>query len=304
MNVDFGRASDGPADWLREAPRAPLAKPLSCRFGGASVPHPDKMKAGQKAVARANGGHGGEDSYFMAAGRDGSFVFGVSDGVYMWREQGIDAGEFSRGLMHESAKAVAAGCVSPMALLRKAFKRVSATGEVKGSATVCIAQLDGRLGELQSANVGDSGYLLMTPSRYPREGGIKYRSPHQEHEFGRPFQLGHHAASDKPDDAMVAAHPVASGDAVVMGSDGLWDNLHDSEIAELLVEGLRLRESPAALARRIIAAAYEASLAKSGSTPYAQAATEEFDMVYSGGKRDDISVIVVIVETAATPLAT
>ena len=35
--------------------------------------------------------------------------FGVADGVYQWREKGIDAGEFSRLLMHTALEAVEAG---------------------------------------------------------------------------------------------------------------------------------------------------------------------------------------------------
>jgi len=34
---------------------------------------------------------------------------GIADGVYQWREQGIDAGEFSRLLMHTALEAVEEG---------------------------------------------------------------------------------------------------------------------------------------------------------------------------------------------------
>lgn len=40
------------------------------------------------------------------------------------------------------------------------------------------------------------------------------------------------------------------------------------------------------------AKAFEAAMDKSGVTPYSQAATEAFDMVYNGGKPDDITVVV------------
>ena len=141
-------------------------------------------------MARADFGFGGEDAYFMAKGAAGQFVVGVADGVYMWREHGIDAGEFSRGLMQSASATVAAGCISPLSVLRKAYAAVSAQG-VKGSTTVCIVHVDCRYGELLSANIGDSGYLLMAPGRFGScpDHGVKYRSPHQEHEFGRPFQV-------------------------------------------------------------------------------------------------------------------
>jgi hypothetical protein len=56
---------------------------------------------------------------------------------------------------------------------------------------------------------------------------IKFRTVQLEHEFGCPFQLGHHAHANGVEDADLATFPVAKGDVVVMGSDGLLDNLSD-----------------------------------------------------------------------------
>ena len=44
------------------------------------------------------------------------------------------------------------------------------------------------------------------------------------------------------------------------------------------------------LARR----AFEASVDRHSLTPYSRDATEYFDMVYSGGKKDDITVVVAV----------
>lgn len=41
--------------------------------------------------------------------RHGIVGMGVADGVYQWREQGIDAGEFSRLLMQTALQAVEEG---------------------------------------------------------------------------------------------------------------------------------------------------------------------------------------------------
>ncbi len=41
--------------------------------------------------------------------RHGIIGMGIADGVYQWREQGIDAGEFSRLLMHTALEAVEEG---------------------------------------------------------------------------------------------------------------------------------------------------------------------------------------------------
>jgi protein phosphatase PTC7 len=324
QEFDVLPASGGPAE--PPPPPAPLlARPLALRAGGAAVPHPDKVKAGARATVRADAGDAGEDAYFItrwAGGGAGALALGVSDGVYMWRERGIDAGAFSRALCAAGARAAAsasapAGTPSPMELLQAAYGDVMAAG-VQGSATVCVVLLDAARGVLRSANVGDSGYLLMTPRRRAVGGGgagaaaaaaasahaawqpcgVRFRTPHQEHEFGRPYQLGHHRGSDRPEDAMLHAAAVAPGDALILGSDGLWDNLHDSEVAALVQDGVEARAPPAAIARAVAAAAYERSTQKRGSTPYSTAATENFDMVYCGGKRDDITVLCLLVEEA------
>lgn len=190
---------------------------------------------------------------------------GVADGVYMWREQGIDAGLFSRGLMDAAAAATSRGCVSPLSMMHKAYKArtpqapllprpctTTATEQnmvrlcnpvrelsrfsllpippppqatlgqgLQGSATICLVVLDALHGVINSANIGDSGYLLMRPPSGPGEKAVvKYRSPHQEHEFGRPYQLGHHANSDRPENAMRVEHDLHAGDVIVLGTDG------------------------------------------------------------------------------------
>jgi protein phosphatase PTC7 len=80
---------------------------------------------------------------------------------------------------------------------------------------------------------------------------VKFRTAQLEHEFGCPYQLGHHTYANRPTDADLAAMPVAAGDVVVMGSDGLLDNLSETEIvaevSRLVAEGAR----PAAMAQRI-----------------------------------------------------
>ena len=298
-------------------PPRPLSRPLTLRTGAAAVPHPDKMRAGARGMTLSEGGHAGEDAYFVTTSPHGAVALGVSDGVYMWKEKGIDAGLFSRALCVASAAAAARGVASPLRLLQAAYGAVMAAG-VQGSATCCVAVVDARDGLLRSANVGDSGYLLMTPNRGAvsglpggaaqqrtpqgggeavwQPGGVTYRSPQQEHEFGRPYQLGHHRASDRPEDAMLHSARLAGGDVVVMGSDGLWDNLHDSEVAQTVQQGVDARLSPAAIARAVAAEAYERSSQKRGSTPYSLAATDAHELVFCGGKRDDICVLVLLAE--------
>lgn len=69
---------------------------------------------------------------------------------------------------------------------------------------------------------------------------------------------------------MLVEHDVHAGDVVVLGTDGLWDNLHDDEIADAVMAGLRRGESPSAIAQRVLAAAIERAVTKNADTPYAR----------------------------------
>lgn len=89
---------------------------------------------------------------------------------------------------------------------------------------------------------------------------------------------------------------VAPGDTVVLGSDGLWDNLADDALVEAVAAGRSAREGAPALARRLAGEAFRKSLDSKSESPYSLGASEAFDMVYSGGKRDDITVLVALVQ--------
>jgi protein phosphatase PTC7 len=153
--------------------------------------------------------------------------------------------------------------------------------ELRRYRTACIATIDAAYGVLRGANVGDSGFMVVRGAPGFREAA--HRSPHQEHEFGCPFQLGHHANSDAPDDAMLTTFPLESGDVIVMGSDGLWDNLSEMELLEVIErifkgnpKGVHLAEDQSTMTkatREIVAAAYHASMDKRRTTPYSLAAT-------------------------------
>jgi serine/threonine protein phosphatase PrpC len=83
---------------------------------------------------------------------------------------------------------------------------------------------------LYTANIGDSGYLLL------RKEGIdlvaKFRSKEQQHSFNFPFQVG--TGGDDPASADEFSHEVQDRDIIIMGSDGLWDNLFDIKVIELI----------------------------------------------------------------------
>jgi protein phosphatase PTC7 len=127
---------------------------------------------------------------------------------------------------------------------------------------------------------------------------IKFRTSPQEHEFGRPYQLGHLDSADKPSAAMLASVRLAVGDIIIVASDGLWDNIFDREVASIAIRHLQASSTPnpSALVRELASTAYTLSQDRNAFTPYSYAASEWFDMVYNGGKQDDISIVAAFVE--------
>lgn len=281
-----------------------LEFPLEVWCSAYNIPNPDSMtveKRSTKGMMRKNFGHGGEDAYFVEGpNQHGLKALGVSDGVYMWRLQGIDAGLFSQQLMLSCAELFSRGEADAGSILQMSDRKLKESA-IKGSATACIVLINTLTGELNSANLGDSGFCVLR--REDEAWHMLYKSPQQEHHFGCPYQLGHHETANHPDDAMLLTRRVAPNDMIILGSDGLFDNMHDHEIVDV-VKKAWLELSPgqkkssvgaSTIAKSIANRAFFNSMDKSLDTPYSRAATEEFEMVYSGGKADDITVVVAVV---------
>lgn len=275
------------------------AQPVQVAVSGVAFPHPEKViKNKIRGVNMKGFGYGGEDAYFYATGQN-VFGMGVADGVYMWKEQGIDSGTMARTLMETCQHMVAAGCEDVFKVLSIAARHVESEG-VQGSCTACLLTINKESGKLQSATLGDSGFLVVgrgPGSSVAGEGElrVKFRTPQLEHEFGCPYQLGHHRYANSPADAELSTLPVVAGDVIVMGSDGLLDNMSDKEMVAQVGALLQAGAKPAAMAQQMAKVAFDNSLDKQRITPYSRAATEAFDMVYSGGKPDDITVLVAVV---------
>lgn len=239
--------------------------------------------------------------FFYTTRRNGIIAVGVADGVYAWREHGIDAGQFSQQLMEYCRQAVEIGTTDVLRVMQFAARHVR-RNQVKGSSTLSLVLVDALQGRLAAANIGDSGFMLLgfdkTSGRAVGSSGssrgrltIRYRSPQQEHSFGHPYQLGHHEHADTVEDAMLSTMPIYPGDVVVLGSDGLFDNLSDTAILETVEQGLIAELPPSVISQQLAHKAFGNSVDRTIETPYSAAATEAFDMAYSGGKADDLTVV-------------
>ncbi|XP_052175822.1 probable protein phosphatase 2C 26 isoform X2 [Diospyros lotus] len=175
----------------------------------------------------------------------------------------------------------------PQILLKKAH---SATSSI-GSATVIVAMLEGN-GVLKIANLGDCGLRVI------RRGQIIFSTSPQEHYFDCPYQLSSEVAGQTYLDAMISSIQLLEGDTVVMGSDGLFDNVFNHEITSTLARYGDIAEAAKALANL----AHNHSTDSKYDSPYSlEARTMGYDvpwwkkmlgMKLTGGKLDDITVIV------------
>ena len=206
-----------------------------------------------------------EDAFFC---HPGAGVAGVADGV----------GAFARALIANAfagaRRAFARGGapVCPYALLRGGAHEAAARSSAPGASTAAIVSLDGAT--LRWACVGDSAFAVL------RGGRIVRRSKPQQHHFNCPYQLSA-TGGDRVADAEVGGMPVVDGDVVVIGTDGLFDNVLDVEL------GL----SPQNMADNIAGTACEMSfgwLAHSLSTSSSKNDENGAERFY-GGKVDDIT---------------
>lgn len=67
------------------------------------------LHSGIRGVNTKSFGYAGEDAYFCTTGKNSLVGLGVADGVYSWKEKGIDSGAMSRYIMETASHLVAGG---------------------------------------------------------------------------------------------------------------------------------------------------------------------------------------------------
>ncbi|ONI12469.1 hypothetical protein PRUPE_4G166900 [Prunus persica] len=243
------------------------------------------MICGSYYFPKKNKGH---DAHFICAQEQ---TTGVADGVGDWAKLGVDASQYARELMRNSIKSVkkqqAFGGVDPRRVLNEAYVKT----KCKGSSTACILTLKDK-GVLNFVNVGDSGFMVL------RNYKLLYVSPRPQHRFNHPYQLGYSTHFDNPRSATKTKIRVFPGDILVLGTDGLWDNMYPNEIVQF-VENMR-EMKPEALACALASVARGRSLDKGRFSPFSRAA-QKAGIKHLGGKKDDITVVVGYIMATSTP---
>jgi len=250
----------------------------------------------------------GEDAFFVAR-TNHSDVLGVADGVGGWRHYGIDSSLFSSALMESCRRFVMEGGLetpSPISVIKAGFQELFEHKEpLFGSSTACIMVLDKKSQMLHSANLGDSGFLVI------RRGSVVHQSSEQQHYFNTPYQLaipppGQAGAviQDSLDEAESTSFSVELGDLIVLATDGLFDNVSTeqilnevSQLEDHSTESIQyVTDSLANLARTH-------SFDPTFSSPFSeQARCEGFNI--TGGKPDDITVLIAVVSEVGDDLDT
>jgi len=238
----------------------------------------------------------GEDAMFVANYKS-THVAGVADGVGGWKRYNIDSSKFSSTLMRLCSEIVQEGSFEPDRpdlIIEKAFKNLNITRpKPLGSSTACVLvvhQPHGGPVALYSANLGDSGFLLL------RDGAVVYRSTEQNHYFNAPFQLTvlpeklglEGVIMDGPEKAEVSKIELQPGDVILLATDGLWDNVPESLIVEVL-SGTK-KESLQAAANSLALIARRLSHDEEYASPFAVKA-EKHGISTVGGKPDDLVLI-------------
>jgi len=291
------------------------------------IPHPDKVQSG------------GEDSFFLS-----EKSLGVADGVGEWRVMGINPRSFADEVMNgasghlSSAEVEASAQEAALSSLREGFKNVKSWG----SATAIVVTLDAADHAVGIANLGDSSFRQLrkvNPSTPDGSSEVKIiaRTKEQQHSYNCPFQLVHKPkpadyegilaqgkeelnelvkrcsdgslpVDDPPESAELYSFPVEQGDLLILGSDGVFDNLYDHEICELaeqMVWPLEVQDGdfslthPEHVAKTLSFAAYFRACDGNANTPFSDSARHN-NVNFRGGKMDDITVVCAWVMTRST----
>lgn len=267
-----------------------------------ATPEPEKPK-GDKAPAAPNmkywfhGGvlvrphdekvyKGGEDAF--AASKT---LLVVADGVGGWADHGVDPGLFSKQLCKDIQAIYDTDNMKPLKeILCEAVKLNKNTG----SSTCVLASLNPQTALLKTTNLGDSGYILFKVNEKDEVEQV-FKSKEQQYRFNFPYQCG--TDCDPPTKAFDTEHQMSPSDIIVMGSDGLFDNVFDKDFKPCIQKqiirenGFAKMQSPQEAAECLGEFAYRKSKDRRYESPFSVGA-KKAGLWHNSGKEDDITVIV------------
>lgn len=252
---------------VEEVPEIPT--PIKLEIASKVMPHPEKVS------------WGGEDALFVS-GKS----FGVFDGV-SGAEKLDGVPLYSNTLAQKLKSSVGKEGLSIDEIKAKMLKAAEyADMAATGASTAVVASI-GDDDILRVVNLGDSQCYVV------RDGSIAAKAKETIHYFDCPFQLSDESP-DRPRNGSVLQTPIQKGDVIIAGSDGVFDNLGDLELLEIVESNNN--GSISKLAQQIVKESRKVSKDPNAPTPYAKAAKRNRYANFRdgvGGKLDDISCVVV-----------
>lgn len=165
-------------------------------------------------------------------------LLSIADGVGGWSTQDIDPSEFAWGLLNKTVIGFQERFKNPksssnippaMEILDNAHKTIINEKKIMaGSSTACIVIIDHCEKRLSAVNVGDSGFIIL------RNGKVYAHSKEHQRGYNFPFQLSPMFYTDNVLDGDKYELGLLDNDIIIVGSDGLFDNLYDKQILDIL----------------------------------------------------------------------
>ncbi|XP_069135215.1 protein phosphatase PTC7 homolog isoform X3 [Argopecten irradians] len=236
----------------------------------------------------------GDDAYFITRNKVAD-VLGVADGVGGWRNYGVDPSTFPETLMTTCERMVKEGRFNPRTpekIIQASYEEIQQQKlPLIGSSTACIVSLHREDHTVYTANLGDSGFLII------RDSEVIHRSVEQQHYFNTPFQLAvvphsqeGQVLSDSPAMADSTSFKVEEGDILLLGTDGLFDNMCEDMIVDHISKLKDHRADIQKTANNMAEEALSLSLDQDYLSPFSLSAIDA-GINLKGGKPDDITVI-------------
>eukprot|EP01130_Rhizamoeba_saxonica_P005767 TRINITY_DN2285_c2_g1_i1.p1 TRINITY_DN2285_c2_g1~~TRINITY_DN2285_c2_g1_i1.p1 ORF type:complete len:173 (-),score=31.31 TRINITY_DN2285_c2_g1_i1:40-558(-) len=156
--------------------------------------------------------------------------------------------------------------------------------ETTGTSTACIVSLVDN--QIMGCNLGDSGFIII------RNREIILKSEEQQMSFNQPYQIGTGSDMLPRTHATLYTEQALEGDYVILGSDGLFDNLYLKKILDkfnkMVIKGFEVSK----IAQKLAQQAYTKSRSMRVKTPFSDSAKKHGLKIIRGGKMDDITVVV------------
>jgi len=186
---------------------------------------------------------------FADATEEAPVFLGVCDGVSGVQTMGIPPDELPRELLERCREHIELRAARQppehndemgywlMGLLKDAYDE----SQCLGATTLLIMTLDA--GRVVMCNVGDCGAMVLRPDPgNPSRLQVVHRTEPTRYDPHKPKQLARLEGMDVSEvhlviqGAKIQAVKVHHGDHIVLGSDGLFDNLHDEDILNIVEE--------------------------------------------------------------------